>query len=103
MRFQSVILLPAVIGLELPGFTLVRQWRTLLGLRPFAFLLLLIHRSLEAPERGRYPLSKKKFKMASPLTSSPATNKVLSCRRWNLSYFFSSRVDGSSFGVALCG
>lgn len=39
MRFLSVILLPAVIGLELPGFTLVRQRKTLLGLRPFAFLL----------------------------------------------------------------
>lgn len=49
MRFLSVILLPAVIGLELPGFTLVRQRKTLLGLRPFAFLLfplLLIHKSL---------------------------------------------------------
>lgn len=49
MRFLSVILLRAVIGLELSGFTLVKQRKTLLGLRPFAFLLfllLLIHKSL---------------------------------------------------------
>lgn len=50
------MLLLAVMGLELTGFTLVRQWGTLLRLRPFAFLLLLlplIHKSLKAPERGR--------------------------------------------------
>lgn len=49
IRFWSIILLLAVIGLELTGLTLVRQRKTLLGLRPFAFplfLLLLIHKSL---------------------------------------------------------
>lgn len=50
------MLLLAVIGLELTGFTLVRQRETLLGLRPFALpllLLRLIHKSLKAPERVR--------------------------------------------------
>lgn len=40
IRFQSLIVLPAVMGLEPTEFTLVRQRKTLLGLRPFAFLLL---------------------------------------------------------------
>lgn len=37
MRFLSVILLQAVIGLELSGFTLVKQRKTLLGFKTFCF------------------------------------------------------------------
>lgn len=59
IRFQSVIVLPAVMGLEPTEFTLVRQWKTLLGLRPFAFLL------FSAATDTYEPLSSRELKVSA--------------------------------------